>query len=196
MAGSTDEPVEAVAQALAPAVVQIETGQGLGSGFVYDQSGLVLTAAHVVDGSDEVTVRIADGKAHDGKVLGTDDSSDVAVVKIDGGSDLQVAPLATGEDIRVGQMAVAIGSPFGLDQTVTAGIVSAVGPHRADPGRRHPHAPDRRPDQPRQLGRRPRRPLRPGHRHQRLDRQRERWQPGRRLRHPDRHAPRASPTVS
>jgi len=126
VAGSADEPVEAVAQALAPAVVQIETGQGLGSGFVYDASGLVLTAAHVVDGADQVTVRTADGKPHDGDVLGTDDSSDVAVVKIDGGSDLQVAQLATGEDIRVGQMAVAIGSPFGLDQTVTAGIVSAV----------------------------------------------------------------------
>jgi putative serine protease PepD len=123
---SAAEPVEAVAQALAPAVVQIETGQGLGSGFVYDASGLVLTAAHVVDGANDVTVRTADGKAHDGKVLGADNSSDVAVVKIDGSKDLEVAQLATGEDIRVGQMAVAIGSPFGLDQTVTAGIVSAV----------------------------------------------------------------------
>jgi putative serine protease PepD len=126
VSGNTAEPVEAVASALAPAVVQIETGQGLGSGFVYDPSGLVLTAAHVVDGSNEVTVRTADGDAHKGRVLGTDDSSDVAVVKIDGSRDLKVAQLATGVKVRVGQMAVAIGSPFGLDQTVTAGIISAV----------------------------------------------------------------------
>jgi S1-C subfamily serine protease len=124
--GNPDEPVEAVARALAPAVVQIETGEGLGSGFVYDTSGLVLTAAHVTDGNNEVTVRTADGKAHQGKVVGSDDSSDVAVVKIDASSDLKVAQLAAGEDVQVGQMAVAIGSPFGLDQTVTAGIVSAV----------------------------------------------------------------------
>jgi putative serine protease PepD len=126
VAGNSAEPVEAVATALAPAVVQIETGQGLGSGFVYDRSGLVLTAAHVVDGSQKVTVRTADGKAHDGRVLGADNSSDVAVVKIDASSSLRVAQLATGEDVRVGQLAVAIGSPFGLDQTVTSGIVSAI----------------------------------------------------------------------
>jgi S1-C subfamily serine protease len=124
--GNPDEPVEAVARALAPAVVQIETSQGLGSGFVYDRSGLVLTAAHVVDGASHVTVRTADGKAHQGDVLGADDGSDVAVVKIDASGDLKVAQLAVGEDVQVGQMAVAIGSPFGLDQTVTAGIVSAV----------------------------------------------------------------------
>jgi S1-C subfamily serine protease len=124
--GNPDEPVEAVARALAPAVVQIETSQGLGSGFVYDPSGLVLTAAHVVDGSNQVTVRTADGQAHKGKVLGADDASDVAVVKIDPSSDVKVAQLAVGEDVQVGQMAVAIGSPFGLDQTVTSGIVSAV----------------------------------------------------------------------
>jgi putative serine protease PepD len=124
--GNPDEPVEAVARALAPAVVQIETSQGLGSGFVYDPSGLVLTAAHVTDGSNRVTVRTADGTAHEGKVLGADDASDVAVVKIDPSSDVKVAQLAVGEDVQVGQMAVAIGSPFGLDQTVTSGIVSAV----------------------------------------------------------------------
>jgi len=124
--GNPDEPVEAVARALAPAVVQIETSQGLGSGFVYDPSGLVLTAAHVTDGNNQVTVRTADGKAHEGKVLGADNGSDVAVVKIDPSADLKVAQLAVGEDVQVGQMAVAIGSPFGLDQTVTSGIVSAV----------------------------------------------------------------------
>ena len=125
--GTGDEPVADVAATVAPAVVQIEVGQGLGSGFVYDESGLILTAAHVVQGSAQVDVRLADGTRVDGEVLGADDGTDVAVVRIDPtGLDLSVASLATGVPVQVGQTAVAIGSPFGLDQTVTAGIVSAV----------------------------------------------------------------------
>jgi putative serine protease PepD len=123
----TDEPVAAVAAALSPAVVQIETGSGLGSGFVYDaEQGYAMTAAHVVEGSQQVTVRLADGRAVDGTVLGADAASDIAVVQVDA-DDLTAAALATGEPVEVGQLAVAIGSPFGLDQTVTSGIVSAVG---------------------------------------------------------------------
>lgn len=130
----TDEPVAAVAAALAPAVVQIETGTGLGSGFIYDASGLILTAAHVVDGSDSVAVRLADGSRLDGTVLGADAATDVAVVQVDGGADLPVAVLATDIDLQVGQVAVAIGSPFGLDQSVTAGIISALGRSTETPG--------------------------------------------------------------
>ncbi|CAN5904756.1 hypothetical protein BH23ACT2_BH23ACT2_22570 [soil metagenome] len=129
----SDEPIAAVAEALGPAVVQIETPNGLGSGFVYDKQGLILTAAHVVGNADDVVVRLADGTRSEGVVLGRDPGTDVAVVEIDGGDDLPVATLATGVDLSVGQSAVAIGSPFGLDQTVTAGIVSAVGRSTAMP---------------------------------------------------------------
>ena len=123
---SGEEPVAAVADAVAPTVVQIETTTGLGSGVIYDPDGLVLTAAHVVEGSDTVTLRLADGTSRDGTVLGTDTESDIGVVAIDGGgADLPVAVLAD-EAPDVGDLAVAVGSPFALDQTVTSGIVSAL----------------------------------------------------------------------
>jgi putative serine protease PepD len=134
VSGKAAEPAAAVAEALGPAVVQIETSSGLGSGFVYDADGLILTAAHVVDGSTQVDVRLADGTRATGQVLGEDDATDVAVVRIDGRDDLPVAALATGVPLQVGQVAIAIGSPFGLDQTVTAGIVSAVGRSTQTPG--------------------------------------------------------------
>jgi putative serine protease PepD len=132
--GTAAEPAAAVAAALGPAVVQIETGSGLGSGFVYDESGLVMTAYHVVSDARTVRVRLADGTRLDGQVVGSDPSTDVAVVAIDPPEDLSVAVLATGVPVQVGQLAVAIGSPFGLDQTVTAGIVSAVGRSAETPG--------------------------------------------------------------
>lgn len=132
--GTELEPAAAVASVLGPAVVQIETGAGLGSGFVYDESGLIMTAYHVVEDASTVRVRLADGTRTEGQVLGIDPSTDVAVVKIDPTEDLAVATLATGVPVQVGQLAIAIGSPFGLDQTVTAGIVSAVGRSAQTPG--------------------------------------------------------------
>ncbi len=120
-----DEPAEAVAQALSPAVVQIENDEGLGSGVVYDQGGLVMTNAHVVGTSTTVTVRFSDGNQTDGTVVGSDPSSDIAVVKIESMDHVKVARLSA-EPAKVGQMAIALGSPFGLSQSVTAGIVSAV----------------------------------------------------------------------
>jgi putative serine protease PepD len=132
---NTNEPIAAVAAAVSPAVVQIETRLGLGSGFVYDSDGHILTAAHVVDGAGKtVNVRLADGTVHKGEVIGSDNASDVAVVKIDPVANMQVANLALGVKVQVGQTAVAIGSPFGLDQTVTAGIVSAVDRPQETPG--------------------------------------------------------------
>ena len=119
------EPVADIAEAMGPAVVQIDTVTGLGSGVIYDADGLILTAAHVVDGVRQVTVRLSDGRSMTGEVLGTHAPTDIAVVKIDA-EDLTVATLAVDEEIRVGSLAVAMGSPFGLDQSVTAGIVSAV----------------------------------------------------------------------
>jgi putative serine protease PepD len=122
----TTDPVAAAAAAIAPAVVQIETGSGLGSGVIYSEDGLILTAAHVVGNGDEVRVRLSDGTTVDGTVLGADGDTDVAMVQIDGGTLPAVATLATGVELVVGQLAVAVGSPFGLDQTVTSGIVSAT----------------------------------------------------------------------
>jgi putative serine protease PepD len=131
----SSEPIAAVAAAVSPAVVQIEGSDDLGSGFIYDTEGHILTAAHVVAGQGTtVDVRLADGSVHKGDVLGADTASDVAVIKIDPVQNMQVATLAVGVKVLVGQTAVAIGSPFGLDQTVTAGIVSAVDRPTRTPG--------------------------------------------------------------
>jgi putative serine protease PepD len=123
---NVDEPVAAVAVELLPSVVQIERAGAfgeIGSGFVY-QDGRVLTAAHVVAGADEVTIRTSDGQQLTGTVLGGDPVADIAVVAID--SDVPPAVLALGETPQVGQLAVAIGSPLGFEQSVTSGVVSAV----------------------------------------------------------------------
>jgi len=114
------------ADRVAPAVVQIQTRTGVGSGVVYDEEGLVLTVAHVVGSNRQVAVRTADGRIVEGEVLGTHEQTDIAVVRIDPDDVLAVADLADGEQALVGQLAVAVGSPFGFDQTVTSGIVSAV----------------------------------------------------------------------
>lgn len=120
------EPVADVARILGPAVVQIETRAGLGSGVIYSPEGFIVTNNHVITGSRQVQVRLADGRRLAGEVLGTDPVVDIAVVKIDPVGDLPVAELALGVPVEVGQLAVAIGSPFELQQTVTSGIVSAV----------------------------------------------------------------------
>jgi S1-C subfamily serine protease len=118
--------VARIAAEVGPAVVQLETTTGLGSGVVYDADGYVLTAAHVVEDVTDVEVRLADGRRVAGTVVGAHEPTDIAVVQIDAGPGLQAAELALGADLRVGQLAVALGSPFGLEQTVTSGIVSAV----------------------------------------------------------------------
>jgi S1-C subfamily serine protease len=92
---------------------------------IYDSDGLILTAAHVVAGNDTVTVRLNDGEVIQGTVLGGTSGADVAVVEVDR-SGQPAADLALDEELRVGQMAVAVGSPWGLQGTVTAGIISAV----------------------------------------------------------------------
>lgn len=100
--------------------------QGTGSGFILSENGQVMTNAHVVEGADTVTVTLNDGRTFEGKVIGTDPVTDVAVVKIDG-SDLPTAPLGSTDNLTAGQWAIAIGNPLGLDNTVTAGIISALG---------------------------------------------------------------------
>ncbi len=98
-----------------------------GSGFVYDNAGHVVTNEHVVDGAQSVSVRFWNGTSYKGTVVGTDPSTDLAVVKVDAPSSI-LHPLSLGSsaDLEVGQTVVAIGSPFGLEETVTAGIVSAL----------------------------------------------------------------------
>ncbi|HLM30124.1 MAG TPA: trypsin-like peptidase domain-containing protein [Solirubrobacterales bacterium] len=104
-------------------------GTATGSGFVYDDQGHILTNEHVVAGADQVTVRVGgeDGDTYDAKVVGEDKSTDVAVLQVSDGVD-QLQPLELGDsaDVKVGDPVVAIGNPYGLDRSATAGIVSAV----------------------------------------------------------------------
>ena len=100
--------------------------RGLGSGFILDKSGVILTNAHVVDKADKVTVRLKDGRTFEGKVKGIDEVTDLAVVKIDAGKDLPVAPLGSSDHVEVGDWAIAVGNPLGFDNTVTLGIVSTL----------------------------------------------------------------------
>ncbi len=120
-----EEPVADAAAVIVPSVVQIQSGGGVGSGVIYDSNGLILTAAHVVAGADTVTVRFEDGEEVSGTVLGGTSGADVAVVQVDR-TGLPAAELALDEQARVGQMAIAVGSPWGLQGTVTSGIISAV----------------------------------------------------------------------
>ncbi len=101
--------------------------QGLGSGFVISKDGYILTNNHVVEGADQIKVKLLDGKEYTGKVVGLDPKTDLAVIKIDGASDLHPLPLGDSDSLKVGNWVMAVGSPFGLEETVTAGIVSAKG---------------------------------------------------------------------
>ena len=101
--------------------------QGVGSGFVMSRDGYILTNNHVVEEADKIKVKFANGKEMEAKVVGRDPKTDLAVIKIDGAADLQPLALGNSDDLKVGSWVVAVGSPFGLEQTVTAGIVSAKG---------------------------------------------------------------------
>ncbi len=102
--------------------------RGLGSGFVWDRQGHIVTNNHVVEGADKITVTFFDGTTVTGTVVGTDPDSDLAVVKVDVPADeLHPVTLADSTQVKVGQLAIAIGNPFGLEGTMTQGIVSAVG---------------------------------------------------------------------
>jgi S1-C subfamily serine protease len=102
--------------------------QGLGSGFVWDTEGHIVTNNHVVEGADEITVTFADGSSAPAELVGADPDSDLAVIKIDSTTDrLQPVQLADSDGVKVGQLAVAIGNPYGLEGTMTVGFVSAIG---------------------------------------------------------------------
>jgi serine protease Do len=103
--------------------------RGTGSGFIIDSQGHILTNTHVVADASRLMVRLQDGREYAARVVGTDISTDIAVIRIDPspGEVLPVAPLGDSEALRVGDWVLALGSPLGLDFTVTAGIVSAMG---------------------------------------------------------------------
>ena len=128
VADSGDEPVVAVAEALRDTVVLVSVpDEGHGSGIVMDQ-GRIVTNAHVVDGADEVVVSLPNGREVLAEIVGVDVRRDVAVLDLaEEVEGLVPAVFAFTEDLRVGQLAVALGSPFDLDRTVTSGIVSALG---------------------------------------------------------------------
>lgn len=119
-----EEPIADAAQVILPSTVHIQTQTGVGSGVVYDGDGLIVTAAHVVDGQDSVRVRFADGEQVEGTVIGRAPQVDIAVIEVDR-TGLTAATFSTDKP-RVGQTAIAVGSPWGLESTVTAGIISAV----------------------------------------------------------------------
>jgi S1-C subfamily serine protease len=125
---TTDGIVAAIAADVSPSVVRIDVdsaaGRGAGSGVIYSSDGHIITNAHVVGDSTEVAVTLADGERLTGEVLGADPMSDIAVVQLPG-SDLPV-PAYAQDAPQVGETAIAIGSPFGLDGSVTAGVVSAL----------------------------------------------------------------------
>jgi serine protease Do len=114
----------------APDLVGKETSTG--SGVLVDASGLILTSAHVVAGAREITAKLPDGRTFRATSCRSDEEVDLAVVKIEG-TDLPVARLGDSDTVQVGQWVLAIGNPFGLEHTVTAGIISAV--HRRTDGK-------------------------------------------------------------
>jgi serine protease Do len=101
--------------------------QGAGSGFIISKEGLIVTNNHVVDGAKELTVTLADKTEYPAKIVGRDSKTDIAVIKIDPKGSLSAVPLGDSDRLRVGDWVMAVGNPFGLSNTVTAGIVSAKG---------------------------------------------------------------------
>jgi Do/DeqQ family serine protease len=100
---------------------------GLGSGVIIDKRGFVLTNFHVIRGADSVTVKLPSNQEFQGRIVGTDTKTDLAIIRFQPEGDVRVATLGDSDRLRVGEWAIAIGNPFGLDQTVTVGVVSATG---------------------------------------------------------------------
>jgi serine protease Do len=140
-------PVVQVVERVSPAVVNISAesivreadpffggffgsrqrrAQSLGSGFVIDPNGIVVTNAHVVQGASSITVITLDGREHKAQVLGQDRDADLAVLKVDG-KNLPAVPLSSSADLMIGETVIAIGNPFGLSHSVTTGVISARG---------------------------------------------------------------------
>jgi serine protease Do len=125
--GAEDDPFFDFFRRFGPPQPREYEARSLGSGFIVSQDGHILTNAHVVEAADEITVRLTDKREYKAKVIGTDKRTDVAVLKIDPTGPLPIVAIGDPNKLRVGEWVVAIGSPFGFENTVTAGIVSAKG---------------------------------------------------------------------
>ena len=122
------EGLVALYENVSPGTVAIITDQGQGSGFVYDSLGHVITNFHVIEGAQIIEVRFTSGFMAYGTIIGTDTDSDLAIIKVDApAGELHPLPLGDSDVLKVGQTVVAIGNPFGLDGTMTVGIISALG---------------------------------------------------------------------
>ena len=106
---------------------QYRREKSLGSGFIINSNGYIITNDHVVRDAESIQVKLSNEKVYDGKVVGSDQKTDIAVIKIDAGQTLTPAVLGDSDKLQVGQWAIAIGNPFGLDRTVTVGVISATG---------------------------------------------------------------------
>jgi serine protease Do len=106
---------------------QIFKQRSLGSGFIINKEGFIVTNNHVIENADEVRVRLSDEKEYPAKVIGRDPKTDIALIKVDASEELPVAALGDSDQLQIGEWVVAIGNPFGLSHTVTTGIVSAKG---------------------------------------------------------------------
>jgi putative serine protease PepD len=128
--GAEGTDVSAVVQKVLPSVVQVnvtlQNGEGIGSGVILSSDGKILTNNHVVADAQTVTVTLSDGRTVDARVLGTDPSSDLALIQAEGVSGLTAAKFGNSDTVKVGDEVIAIGSPGGLQGTVTTGIVSAL----------------------------------------------------------------------
>jgi putative serine protease PepD len=126
-ATTTGLPVQSIYRLANKGVVEVTSPTGQGSGFVYDSEGHVITNQHVVAGAGSLSVKLWNGKTYNASLVGSDASTDIAVLKINAPSS-ELFPLALGDSTKlvVGDSVVAIGSPFGLEETVTSGIVSAL----------------------------------------------------------------------
>lgn len=134
-----DSAISEIAKKVTPSVVNIRVkvkqedifgnefySEGLGSGVIYTEDGYIITNNHVAGDAEELLVQLADGSEHEATLVGADENTDVAVIKIEQ-NNLPAADFTSIENVQVGEIAIAIGSPFGLEQTVTMGVVSAKG---------------------------------------------------------------------
>ena len=119
------DPFEQFFRDFFPEMQQEQERQSLGSGFIMDHDGTIMTNHHVVGSADEIRVKLGDGRSFSAKLVGSDPRTDIAVIKLEGAKELPVAEVGDSDKLAVGDWVLAIGNPFGLEETVTAGIVSA-----------------------------------------------------------------------